>query len=1143
MNIRYTKNVCLACAALILAGWSESWAASDAVTLAENGATRAAVVANGHAAQAAVLTNYLSRIAGAPFPLVESADAVPEGHAAVVLAVADVIPGIGGRAAAMQGYRIHTENGRLHLTGRSEQGLTYAVYGLLDDHLGVRFYAPDAEVIPVRAGLVLGPLDDRQEPAFLGRSFSRPFGHPLAGLEPLYNIKNRAGTPRIIGNHNFYTWISPTNFTAHPEWFPLINGERRTDPSMPLCASNKELADTLAGRFMEQMDRMARGDRKGLIGAPDPFAGFPAIFSVAQGDGFRLCECSACRALAEREASEAAPYILLLNRALERTAAKFPTNPIVTFAYYGTLKPPKTLRPHSNLWINIVSSSLSPYPAGDQLGPIRDNPHNRDYAAAIRGWPQIAPGRVTIWDWTGNFTDATVEWPNILNVADNIRFFRENNIESVFLEQPAGEQNWGWLRKWVWARMLWKPAHDPLALMREFIFGYYGGKAGPFIWEYHRMVDRGARASGYASATVRWTCYQNIIRQKLFPDEMLSAMSALLEGALNAAAEEENPLYAERVRQALGTSVDTLLLVGAGQPAPTLDLRDGSRWMVPGGRPDCPARIDRVADAWLKTTAAGAESWHFRYRFLQRTGGKLQRLANENFTLETLPAVNGQIYSLVHTASGKELLAPGDTMQVGGYVDRLPGATTTVGWQEDDYHRRWIGAASNAVADTQSLFGLPITSPWISPQWLQRQGQRFQLCRDLVLKPGDDALRVRRRYLGRRIGPATQVFEASWSFAVADPSRATLTVREGEAEHVFNLGKMAVTASVARVADKPVSLTDVTVQDFDFVEGKALTLTLRGGAGNVVIALARGDGLTVELTTPAASNRTVSLTPVLAEKRVSVAIGSVPWPLPADADAEVALPEQTLRVMGNLAEPAGQIKIATNRQDGAEMVWIPHGHFLMGSPYGQGAADESPQRRILLDGYWIYKFPVTVAQYRAFCGATGRTMPALSKGSDGDDRPMINVSWHDAAAYAAWAGAALPTEAQWEKAARGTDGRTYPWGNDWDPNRCASMENTHGAMRYRTPAVGSYPSGASPYGAMDMAGLVWEWVADWYAPNAYRTMFAANPTGPDRGSHKVLRGGSYNWDEWYSRVSARHINPPDAIGLVCTGFRCVRPEP
>jgi len=224
------------------------------------------------------------------------------------------------------------------------------------------------------------------------------------------------------------------------------------------------------------------------------------------------------------------------------------------------------------------------------------------------------------------------------------------------------------------------------------------------------------------------------------------------------------------------------------------------------------------------------------------------------------------------------------------------------------------------------------------------------------------------------------------------------------------------------------------------------------------------------------------------------------------------------------------------------MVWVPAGPFLMGSPAGTGNADESPRRSIRLDGYWIYRHPVTVARYRAFCEATGRTQPKLPGGSDGDDHPVFNVTWHDAAAYAAWAGAALPTEAQWEKAARGGDGRRYPWGDAWDPDRCVSDERTHGALRYGTRPVGSCPGGASPCGALDMAGQVWEWTADWYAPDAYRVLFDRNPAGPDRGEMKVLRGGSLNWNGWHSRSAHRMPVPPRESGWVWSGFRCVVAE-
>jgi len=121
-----------------------------------------------------------------------------------------------------------------------------------------------------------------------------------------------------------------------------------------------------------------------------------------------------------------------------------------------------------------------------------------------------------------------------------------------------------------------------------------------------------------------------------------------------------------------------------------------------------------------------------------------------------------------------------------------------------------------------------------------------------------------------------------------------------------------------------------------------------------------------------------------------------------------------------------------NAKDRAEVVYIPAGEFTMGSKPGVGKSDEQPEHKVDLDGYWIYQTKVTVAQYRQFCQATGRSMPNAPSWGWKDDHPIVSVTWDDATAYAKWAGAALPTEAQWEKAARGTDGRIYPWGNEWD---------------------------------------------------------------------------------------------------------------
>src|SRR5262249_50320248 len=151
---------------------------------------------------------------------------------------------------------------------------------------------------------------------------------------------------------------------------------------------------------------------------------------------------------------------------------------------------------------------------------------------------------------------------------------------------------------------------------------------------------------------------------------------------------------------------------------------------------------------------------------------------------------------------------------------------------------------------------------------------------------------------------------------------------------------------------------------------------------------------------------------------------------------------------------------------GAVLIYIPADDFTMGDADQQ----DNPLRTIFLEGYWIYRVPVTVAQYLRFCQETERAVPMMPPWGWKDHHPIVNIRWHDASAYCDWAGMALPTEAQWEKAARGTDGRKYPWGNDWEvgPNRCARA-------RVSTSPVGSYLKGASPYGVLDMAGNVWEW--------------------------------------------------------------------
>ncbi|TAH51046.1 MAG: hypothetical protein EYC68_12525 [Chloroflexota bacterium] len=224
-----------------------------------------------------------------------------------------------------------------------------------------------------------------------------------------------------------------------------------------------------------------------------------------------------------------------------------------------------------------------------------------------------------------------------------------------------------------------------------------------------------------------------------------------------------------------------------------------------------------------------------------------------------------------------------------------------------------------------------------------------------------------------------------------------------------------------------------------------------------------------------------------------------------------------------------------------DFVRVPAGKCWIGS---DPAADENfqkdelPQREIELGEFWIAKFPLTVAQYTAFTNATNRLTPFDFPQKS--EYPITSVSWYDALVFCRWASDntgkewRLPTEAEWEKAARGTDGRIYPWGNKFDAARLNSAEGKHSG----TTAVDEFSSGLSPYGAWDMVGNVWEWTNDWYKADYYPRASEKNPQGPDTGSYKALRGGAWFSDQFHVRVADRtHINPENRYDYV--GFRPV----
>ena len=238
-------------------------------------------------------------------------------------------------------------------------------------------------------------------------------------------------------------------------------------------------------------------------------------------------------------------------------------------------------------------------------------------------------------------------------------------------------------------------------------------------------------------------------------------------------------------------------------------------------------------------------------------------------------------------------------------------------------------------------------------------------------------------------------------------------------------------------------------------------------------------------------------------------------------------------------------------KDGGPMVQIPEGQFVMGS--NEGLPNERPEHKVWIDSYLIDQFEVTIKRFSKFMEETRHPAPPLWE-EDGEGttatRPAVGVSWLDAEAYCKWAGKRLPTEAEWEKAARGTDGRRYPWGHmqpfvdianynrgQWVNYTITLIPvDTLGGMSVRH---GTTEGGKSPYGLYHMAGNAAEWVADWYDREYYAKSPDKNPKGPDSGERRVIRGGSWSDSPAGLRATARVAAEPDFQDLTI-GFRCAR---
>ncbi|MCL2104530.1 MAG: DUF4838 domain-containing protein [Kiritimatiellaeota bacterium] len=372
------------------------------------------------------------------------------------------------------GFRLVTRGPHLLILGGPARGALYGAYEVLERFGGCRWYTSWHSVVPSLGRLEVPPLDETQVPAFALRE---PFWFDLFDGDLAARNKANGNAMRLTEKHggkirfggglfvHTFEKLCPSTefFGAHPEYFSEING-KRTKEHTQLCLTNPDVLKIVTERLLERIRQ-------------DPGA---KLFSVSQNDWYNGCTCERCKAIDEREGSQAGTLIAFVNSVAEAVEKEFPDVWIETLAYQYTRTPPKTLRPHRNVVPRLCTIECDFSHALD----VSAFKQNRKFVEDIRGWSAITD-KLYIWDYVTNFRNYIGPFPNINALQGNVRFFKANNVIGLF-EQGAYQGRHGEfaeLKAWLLAKWLWNPDLPQDALISDFLNGYYGA-AAPFVRQY-----------------------------------------------------------------------------------------------------------------------------------------------------------------------------------------------------------------------------------------------------------------------------------------------------------------------------------------------------------------------------------------------------------------------------------------------------------------------------------------------------------------------------------------------------------------------------------------------------------------------------------------------------------------------------------
>ncbi|HUT23242.1 MAG TPA: DUF4838 domain-containing protein [Sumerlaeia bacterium] len=424
------------------------------------------------------LQGFLGEMTGARLPIVD--DASPAVKREILLGdsarLRDLRPPIDFQKLGDEGYVLRTAGPKLVIAGGAERGNLYGVYGLLEDHLGCRWFTVSVSRIPKRDPLVIPPLDETKIPVleyrepFVRECFDGDWAARNRVNSFAASLKERhGGKVGVWGVHTFFYFFPPKErFAERPEYYSEIDG-KRLDYGQ-LCCTNEDL-----------IARMTEKVRQFFREKPEV-----KVVSVSQNDCGLPCQCANCRALTEREGTNMGPVLHLVNRVAEAIEGEFPDKAISTLAYTWSRRAPKTMRPRRNVIIRLCSIECN---FGEPF-TIAKTPQNKAFVEDLRAWSKIC-NRIWIWDYTTSFAHYMTPFPNRHVLDKNIQVFVENNVKGIF-EQNVYNTLGGEMAEldgYMLAKFLWNPWYGRDRARDEFLEAVYGAAAGP-IREYLDLIER-----------------------------------------------------------------------------------------------------------------------------------------------------------------------------------------------------------------------------------------------------------------------------------------------------------------------------------------------------------------------------------------------------------------------------------------------------------------------------------------------------------------------------------------------------------------------------------------------------------------------------------------------------------------------------